>query len=99
MRLTPVEERLARLPMEDYGLIHYDFKYDNVFYHAEQDICWVIDFDDGMYHWFAMDIQRALQSLEEDRDGLGLTGDRLQEEPEWMGARSFCFDCGGHCRF
>ena len=43
----------------------------------------------GMYHWFAMDIQRTLQSLEEDRDEPGLTGDRLQqaqEELEWIGA-------------
>lgn len=62
-----------------YGLIHYDFEYDNVFYDHDTGTCRVIDFDDGMYHWFAMDVERALMSLEEDQDELGLTGQRLQE--------------------
>ncbi len=39
--------RLDVLDWIDQVLIQYEFKYDNMFYHAEQDICWVIDFDDG----------------------------------------------------
>lgn len=72
---------LAELSQEtgSYGLIHYDFEYDNVFYDPAEDICLVIDFDDGMYHWFAMDVEQALMSLEEDRDELGLAGERLRE--------------------
>lgn len=72
---------LAELSQEtgSYGLIHYDFEYDNVFYDRDGDICRVIDFDDGMYHWFAMDVEQALMSLEDGQDELGLAGKRLRE--------------------
>ena len=58
---------LSRLPAAetDFGLIHYDFETDNVFYDEEKDRFHVIDFDDAMYHWFAMDIDQALYSLSE----------------------------------
>lgn len=49
----------------NYGLIHYDFEYDNVFYDEETKSCNVIDFDDAMYHWYAMDIEQALDSLQD----------------------------------
>ncbi|MDP4096390.1 phosphotransferase [Paenibacillus sp. P96] len=55
---------LPRSPM-NYGLIHYDFEYDNVFYDDQSGSCNVIDFDDAMYHWYAMDIEQALDSLED----------------------------------
>lgn len=48
-----------------YGLVHYDFEYDNVFYDDESKSCNVIDFDDAMYHWYAMDIEQALHSLQD----------------------------------
>ena len=48
---------------ENYGLIHYDFELDNVFYDTVSDSYSVIDFDDTMYHWFVMDIERSLNSL------------------------------------
>ncbi|SFE22105.1 Ser/Thr protein kinase RdoA involved in Cpx stress response, MazF antagonist [Paenibacillus algorifonticola] len=48
-----------------YGLIHYDFECDNVFYDTETGLCHVIDFDDAMYHWYAMDIYVALENLQE----------------------------------
>ncbi|MBW7456425.1 phosphotransferase enzyme family protein [Paenibacillus sepulcri] len=64
------ETRLLRnyfaiIPVTDrnYGLIHYDFEYDNVFYDEATKSCNVIDFDDAMYHWYAMDIEQALDSL------------------------------------
>lgn len=49
----------------NYGLIHYDFEYDNVFYDEESQSCNVIDFDDAMYHWYVMDIEQALDSLQD----------------------------------
>ncbi|OKP96962.1 phosphotransferase enzyme family protein [Paenibacillus sp. P46E] len=48
---------------DNYGLIHYDFELDNIFYDQTQDVVNVIDFDDSMYHWYAMDIEQALDSL------------------------------------
>ncbi|QMV40679.1 phosphotransferase enzyme family protein [Cohnella cholangitidis] len=47
----------------NYGLIHYDFECDNVFYDETSKSCNAIDFDDAMYHWYAMDIEQALESL------------------------------------
>jgi Ser/Thr protein kinase RdoA (MazF antagonist) len=49
----------------NFGLIHYDFEYDNVFYDAESQSCHVIDFDDAMYHWYVMDIEQTLNSLQD----------------------------------
>ncbi|OPA75129.1 hypothetical protein BVG16_21205 [Paenibacillus selenitireducens] len=50
----------------NYGLIHYDFECDNVFYDPASNACNVIDFDDSMYHWYAMDIEIALESLQDE---------------------------------
>lgn len=50
---------------QNFGLIHYDFEYDNVFFDEESISCNVIDFDDSMYHWFVMDIEQALASLQD----------------------------------
>jgi Ser/Thr protein kinase RdoA (MazF antagonist) len=49
-----------------FGLVHYDFECDNVFYDNKCGICHAIDFDDAMYHWFTMDIEQALDSLQDD---------------------------------
>lgn len=46
----------------NFGLVHYDFEYDNVFYDSTSEECYAIDFDDAMYHWYAMDIEQALKS-------------------------------------
>ncbi|QFF97709.1 aminoglycoside phosphotransferase [Psychrobacillus glaciei] len=43
-----------------YGLIHYDFQLDNLFYDAKDVTFEIIDFDDSMYHWFAQDVVTAL---------------------------------------
>ncbi|MFF2753172.1 phosphotransferase enzyme family protein [Psychrobacillus sp. NPDC058041] len=43
-----------------YGLIHYDFQLDNLFYDEKNSTFEVIDFDDSMYHWFAQDVVTAL---------------------------------------
>ncbi|CAH8245863.1 phosphotransferase [Paenibacillus melissococcoides] len=60
-----LREHFASLPVtkHNFGLVHYDFEYDNVFYDQTTHSCHVIDFDDAMYHWYAMDIEQALASL------------------------------------
>jgi len=66
--LTLLRNYFATLPSDpkNYGLIHYDFELDNVFYDPMSKSCSVIDFDDAMYHWYIMDIERALDSLKQD---------------------------------
>ncbi|WP_010494643.1 phosphotransferase enzyme family protein [Paenibacillus elgii] len=54
-----------------YGLIHYDFQTDNVFWRKKTGQLSVIDFDDSMYHWFAMDIAAALADQLEDENPEG----------------------------
>lgn len=58
----------SRLPKsnENYGLVHYDFELDNVFYDETTHICNVIDFDDAMYHWYVMDIEQTLDSMKDE---------------------------------
>lgn len=71
IELAWIKETLSRLPIHanNYGLIHYDFEFDNVFYNAENKSCSVIDFDDGMYHWYALDIVQAFDCLDEELSG------------------------------
>ena len=47
-----------------FGLIHYDFQLDNLFFKADKEPYFnVIDFDDAMYHWYALDIVTALDDF------------------------------------
>lgn len=71
----------ANLPKgaNNYGLVHFDFELDNVFYDAATGTCHAIDFDDAMYHWYMMDVVQALDSLENDA---GIEGDALQAARE-----------------
>lgn len=66
--LEEVKNELVGLLIKDnnYGLIHYDFELDNVFYDDQSKSCAVIDFDDGMYHWYALDIEQVFDSLGEE---------------------------------
>ncbi|MDR0272295.1 MAG: phosphotransferase, partial [Clostridiales bacterium] len=63
-----LEEFFANLPVtnDNYGLVHYDFELDNIFYNPETSNFGVIDFDDSMYHWYAMDIKQSLDSIREE---------------------------------
>ena len=54
--------RLARNP-EVFGLIHYDFEPDNVLYDADTGIFGVIDFDDAIRCWYALDVVRAIDAM------------------------------------
>lgn len=51
---------------ENFGLIHYDFETDNVFYNEITKTYYPIDFDDAMYNWYALDIEQSLDSIKED---------------------------------
>ncbi|PKN73672.1 MAG: hypothetical protein CVU50_02865 [Candidatus Cloacimonetes bacterium HGW-Cloacimonetes-3] len=70
IELQIVREALNALPVtqSNYGLIHYDYELDNVFYDAETGIVSTIDFDDSVYHWYAMDVERSLHNLQEELD-------------------------------
>jgi Ser/Thr protein kinase RdoA (MazF antagonist) len=63
-----LREGFNRLPRNgrNYGLVHYDFELDNIFIDAASGICSVIDFDDSLYHWFAMDLVQALASIHDE---------------------------------
>ena len=63
-----LKDYFLKLPTtkDNFGLIHYDFETDNVFYDEVTKTYNPIDFDDAMYHWYAMDIEQALDSMKED---------------------------------
>ncbi|WP_138496001.1 phosphotransferase enzyme family protein [Paenibacillus pinistramenti] len=58
-------ERLQSFPISksNYGLIHYDFQLDNIFYEEKNRSFSVIDFDDAVYSWYAHDIVTALDDF------------------------------------
>ncbi|MBU5210272.1 phosphotransferase [Heyndrickxia oleronia] len=62
-----LQDYFDSIPMtnNNFGLIHYDFEYDNVFYNEKSKSCNIIDFDDAMYHWYVMDIEQSLDSLQD----------------------------------
>lgn len=66
--LCILKDYFLKLPTtkENFGLIHYDFEADNVFYDEITKNYNSIDFDDSMYHWYAMDIEQALDSMKDD---------------------------------
>jgi len=66
--LSVLKKELNKLSVckDNYGLIHYDFEVDNVFFDKKNGTCAVIDFDDGMYHWYILDIEQVFESLEDE---------------------------------
>jgi Ser/Thr protein kinase RdoA (MazF antagonist) len=74
--LNRMEKWLKSLPIseESYGLIHYDFQLDNVFYKEQSNEFYVIDFDSSMYHWYVMDIVCALGDLQDLEDSKAENG-------------------------
>ena len=66
-----LNEFFSKLPKNEqiYGLVHFDFELDNIFYDQTTDMLNVIDFDDSMYHWYAMDIEQALDNIAEEISG------------------------------
>lgn len=66
------ELELLEKSQETFGLVHYDFEPDNVFYNEEDGRCHVIDFEDGMYHFFLVDVEQVLDALSEELSGKAL---------------------------
>lgn len=68
---APLRRALDALPRtpDCYGLVHYDFEPDNVFFEEHTGLCTPIDFDDGMFHWYALDVEQVFDSL----DDMGVT--------------------------
>lgn len=68
VELDQLKDAFSHLPKTSrtYGLIHYDFEFDNVFYDVDQHQISVIDFDDMMYHFYGMDIFIALTNIDEE---------------------------------
>ena len=62
-----VRDWLNNLPVSvnNFGLVHYDFELDNIFWAESERHFHVIDFDDSMYHWYIVDIAFALRDLDE----------------------------------
>lgn len=67
--LEAVSEALNQLPKNKrtYGLVHYDYEVDNVFYDDKNKQCSVIDFEDGMYHFYALDLEQFFDSVAEEK--------------------------------
>ena len=64
-----IREKVQQIAISkmNYGLVHYDFELDNIFYSKKN--MTVIDFDDGMYSWYALDIEQAYDVLSDINTG------------------------------
>lgn len=62
-----VERELSLLPVSSgtFGLIHYDFEPDNVLYDDETGSFGVIDPDDAIRCWYALDVARAIDAMDD----------------------------------
>lgn len=76
--LSDLKEKLADLEINkaNYGIVHYDFEPDNLFYDVTDNKLMVIDFEDAMTNWYALDILKAIDNLTEEVEP------NLQEEIE-----------------
>lgn len=65
--LSDVEKELSKLNIDDnnYGIVHYDFEPDNVFFDEKNGTYNIIDFDDAIRCWFSLDILRAIDCLDD----------------------------------
>ena len=67
-RIGEVKDVFQRLPRDktNFGLVHYDFELDNIFYEETSKKYSIIDFGSSMYHWYTMDIEQSLANLKEE---------------------------------
>jgi len=63
-----LEEYFTMLPatVDNYGLVHYDFEPDNVFYNDAISRYSIVDFDDSMYHWYGLDIEQSVCCIKDE---------------------------------
>lgn len=89
LRETRCQLRSLPITPANYGLIHFDFEPDNVFYDPQTSQFSVIDLDDMLHCWHALDVVRALDGLadlpeaeeplsQQERESLFLCGYRTQ---------------------
>ncbi|BBF43745.1 putative protein kinase [Lachnospiraceae bacterium KM106-2] len=50
---------------DNYGMCHYDFELDNVYFDEPTNQFSIIDFDDCMYHFFSIDYEQVMMNIEE----------------------------------
>lgn len=55
--------KTLKIDIGAFGLIHYDYELDNAFFDDTNDLISVIDFDDAMYHFYAMDVVKSVENL------------------------------------
>lgn len=60
--LYRLKDQFKTMSKEFFGIVHYDFEPDNLFYDGEE--IYPIDFNDAMYNFYTMDIRNALRELE-----------------------------------
>jgi len=56
----------------NYGLVHYDYEFDNLFFDETSKKIHVIDFDDAVYHWYVMDLIKFYDCLSDEYSGSSL---------------------------
>ena len=66
--LKEIKRLLQKKPQNksNFGLIHGDYELDNVFYDKNTKKYSIIDFGNGIYHWYIMDIEISLNNLQEE---------------------------------
>ncbi|WDV45056.1 phosphotransferase [Clostridiaceae bacterium M8S5] len=50
----------------NYGLVHFDYELDNLFYDEKNNKISVIDFGDMMYHWYITDVVNFIENFYEE---------------------------------
>jgi Ser/Thr protein kinase RdoA (MazF antagonist) len=63
-----IRNLLQKIPQNksNFGLIHGDYEFDNVFYDKNTKKYSIIDFGSSIYHWYAMDIEITLNNIKEE---------------------------------
>ena len=76
MKLREVAQLLEDKPRNarNYGMVHYDFEPDNVFWDGTD--CHAIDFGDAMLHFYAIDLVQALDEMAEEHHAAFIGGYR-----------------------
>lgn len=87
--LNALKVKLSSLPQnsDTFGLVHYDYEPDNIFYDEAKRLITAIDFDDSMYHFYALDIEQSLAELE---DIAGMNDKVAAENTFILGYQSVC---------
>lgn len=66
--ITKIKNSFESLPKDsqNFGIIHYDFELDNIMFDEKSGKLYAIDFDDSMYGFYGQDIERAINSIENE---------------------------------